>query len=216
LYAAARDLVAFGRTVLGRGVSPSNVTVLKAETLATMLTARCTLPKHSMCNAFGVAFMLFDWSGRRIVGHDGSTMGQQAFLRIVPDANAVVALLTNGGFATELYYRFFSELFAQAFDIHMPLRPTPRTQPMDPTAWTGMYRKFSQDVVVQQEQDELIATVNGPRYGIPLQRFVLKPVNDSLCVGTTNASPTPATFHRVQDSTGQRYLLTGGRVHQRI
>jgi CubicO group peptidase (beta-lactamase class C family) len=216
LYAAARDLVAFGRMVLREGLSPTGAAVVQKSTLATMLTPRVELPVHSMCRAFGLAFMLFDWNGKRIVGHDGATIGQQAFMRIVPDANAVVVLLTNGGFATELYYRLFPEIFAEAFDIRMPSRPVPTVLPLDAQQWIGTYRKYSQQIVVERDGNELIASVEGLRYGIPRQRFVLEPVTDRLCIGTTSATPTPATFHRLEDKSGGKYLLFGSRVHRKV
>ena len=216
VYAAARDLIAFGRTVLGKGVAPTGTSVLQRQTLASMTTARVDLPAHCMCRSFGLAFMLFDWNGTQVVGHDGATIGQQAFMRIVPSRDAVVVLLTNGGFATELYWRLFPEIFADAFDIRMPARPQPSIQALDATKWTGTYRKYSQEIIVDRDNGDLKATLRGLRYGIPQQHFVLEPVTDQLCIGTTNATPTPATFHRVEDRNGQKYLMFGSRVHRRV
>jgi hypothetical protein len=189
--------------------------VLQKATLASMLTPRVELPVHSMCRAFGLAYMLFDWHGTQLVGHDGATTGQQAFMRIAPDANAVVVLLTNGGFASELYYRLFSEIFADAFGIRMPARPTPAILPLDTEAWVGTYRKYSQEIDVECENGDLKATLRGLRYGIPRQQFMLEPVTDRLCLGTTDATPTPATFHRMEDNDGGKYLLFGSRLHRK-
>lgn len=215
LYAAARDLVTFGRSVLGNGVSPSEVTVLRGETLAAMLSPRIQLPPHSMCSAFGLGFMLFDWDSRRVIGHDGSTMGQQAFLRIVPDRSAIVVLLTNGGFASELYHRLFPEAFSELFGIQIPPRPSPRARELVAADWTGHYHKFSQNIHILEDGGELTATVHGARYTIPEQKFVLEPVDDRLCIGTYPGTPTPATFHRVADTKGCDYVMFGGRVHRR-
>jgi CubicO group peptidase (beta-lactamase class C family) len=215
LYAATRDLVAFGRTVLNEGISPNGSVVLRPESLHGMLEPRISLPAHGMCSAFGLAFMLFDWDGHRIVGHDGSTIGQQAFLRIVPSANAVVVLLTNGGFATELYHRLFGEIFPEAFGVAMPPRPTHGAAPADAAAWTGTYSKLSQRIAIDAEHGALVATLHGLRYGIPDQRWVLAPVDEQTCIGTTDATPTPATFHRVRDAARRDYVLFGGRVHRR-
>jgi Beta-lactamase len=45
----------------------------------------------------GLGWMLSDW-GRPVFGHDGQTLGQTAYLQVVPGPGPVaVALLTNSG-----------------------------------------------------------------------------------------------------------------------
>jgi CubicO group peptidase (beta-lactamase class C family) len=46
---------------------------------------------------WGLGWLMFDWPGGRVIGHDGWTIGQRSFLRIVPARGVAVALLTNGG-----------------------------------------------------------------------------------------------------------------------
>ena len=56
-----------------------------------------------MGTSWGLGFERFDTPDGAIIGHDGSTIGQSAFLRIVPEAGVAVALLTNGGDVISLY-----------------------------------------------------------------------------------------------------------------
>ena len=68
--------------------------------------ARSTLPDLGlMGTSWGLGFERFDTPDGAIIGHDGSTIGQSAFLRIVPEAGVAVALLTNGGDIISLYQR---------------------------------------------------------------------------------------------------------------
>ena len=56
-----------------------------------------------MGTSWGLGFERFDTPSGAIIGHDGGTIGQSAFLRMVPEAGVAVALLTNGGDTISLY-----------------------------------------------------------------------------------------------------------------
>ena len=56
-----------------------------------------------MGTSWGLGFERFDTADGAIIGHDGGTIGQSAFLRIVPEAGVAVVLLTNGGDTISLY-----------------------------------------------------------------------------------------------------------------
>ena len=36
-------------------------------------------------DSWGLGWIRFGWDGRRLIGHDGNTIGQAAFLRVLPD-----------------------------------------------------------------------------------------------------------------------------------
>jgi len=46
---------------------------------------------------WGLGWFLMDWQGTRLYGHDGATMGQFAYLRVIPEQQLAVAMLTNDG-----------------------------------------------------------------------------------------------------------------------
>ncbi|MEV0385625.1 serine hydrolase [Nonomuraea sp. NPDC050643] len=54
-------------------------------------------PLSGFPGSYGLGMELHDWDGGTVIGHHGATIGQQAFLRMAPDAGVAVALLTNGG-----------------------------------------------------------------------------------------------------------------------
>ncbi len=66
---------------------------------------------YSLGDAWGVGWILFDWDGHRLIGHDGNTIGQASFLRILPEEGLAVTLLTNGGNTHDLYVELFGEIF---------------------------------------------------------------------------------------------------------
>jgi hypothetical protein len=83
---------------------------------------------------WGLGWELFEWGGRRVIGHDGGTIGQIAFLRAVPDAGVAIVLLTNGGDVMGLFRDVFAPLLAEAAGVTLPAElPPPATPlPVDP------------------------------------------------------------------------------------
>src|SRR5712671_3975465 len=73
----------------------------------------------------GLSWRLADWDGRRMYGHDGSTIGQEAFLRIDPQSRVIACLLTNASDGVELYKRVFSEIFEEHSGVRVPDEPGP-------------------------------------------------------------------------------------------
>jgi hypothetical protein len=216
VYASATDLILFARTLLDAGLSPTGEQVLSRATIEQMLTPQVRLPSGSLADAFGLAFMLFDWDGVRVVGHDGATTGQNAYLRLVPGKGTAVALLTNGGFPTELFHALFGEIFGELLGIH----PTPRLSgSLRPVTsldqYCGVFEKLSQRITIRADRDQLFATIEGNRYPAPPQTYRLRPAALDTFVGALSGSPTPAMFHYLTTAAGVQLLMTGGRVHPR-
>ena len=213
VYAAASDLVLLARTVLRSGVAPSGQRVLSADSLAAMLDAQITLPGGALADAFGLAFMLFDWDGTRVVGHDGATIGQNAYLRIVPGRDTAVALLANGGYPAELSHALFGEVFERLIDVAVPPRPVPQALAIEARDYCGVFEKLSQRITVSQSGDGLVAHLGGLRYGAPPRRFKLQPFEHDAFVGSADDSPTPTTFRYTTLRGGRRAVTFGGRMH---
>jgi CubicO group peptidase (beta-lactamase class C family) len=226
LCATATDLILFARTIIDGGTAPSGEEILKPASVARMLEQQIRLPSGNPVDAFGLAFMLFDWGGTRVVGHDGATIGQNAYLRMVPEHNTAVALLTNGGFPAELFQQLFTEVFDELLGIHPPARPAPSPkQPDDIEAFRGVFEKLSQRITVASIGKRLTATIEGTRYPAPAVTYDLQAFGADAFIGTLPGSPTPALFHYLSNSSanasanasasasGRRFLMTGSRLH---
>ena len=90
---------------------------------------------------WGIGWELWDRPGGRVIGHNGSTIGQSAYLRVVPDARVAVALLTNGGDTTPVYEALFAELLDTLAGVEMPVSPQPPAAPVPfrPERYVGRY-----------------------------------------------------------------------------
>jgi len=84
----ARDLVAMAEAYL-------HGNLLRPETAAAAWSVQMPASYSGSLLGWGLGWSLFDWGGKRIVAHDGSTAGTRAHLRIVPEDELVVALLVN-------------------------------------------------------------------------------------------------------------------------
>ena len=59
----------------------------------------------------------FDWEDGPVWGWDGVVSGERSVLRIVPDRQAAVVLLTNGSTGRAMYRSLFAELMESSFGI---------------------------------------------------------------------------------------------------
>lgn len=151
LAMSAADLLAFGRMHLAGGAG-----VLSAESTAAMLQRQVSLPPLGiMGDAWGLGWELFDTPTGQVYGHDGNTVGQAAFLRLVPESDLVVALLTNGGDAMSLYADLVPALLKEfgGVEVSLPPRPPAEPEPFAADRYLGTYASTVADLVVSQDED---------------------------------------------------------------
>jgi CubicO group peptidase (beta-lactamase class C family) len=87
-----------------------------------MTESQVELPdKYTLGDSWGLGWIRFGWDGQRLIGHDGTTIGQSAFLRLLPEAGLAVVLLTNGGNASDLYQALYEEIFSADSQSWMPV-----------------------------------------------------------------------------------------------
>ncbi|MFJ9031944.1 serine hydrolase domain-containing protein [Streptomyces sp. NPDC102274] len=151
ISATAADVVRFARLFIDGGTAPEGTRVLSAGAVKAMLTREVELPDQWFLGAhWGLGWGLFEWDGARGFGHDGSTFGQLAYLRAIPEAGIALALLTNGGGAApKVFETLCRELTAELAGVTMsgfgPAAGAPAAEPaqpaVDPTPFVGGYRR---------------------------------------------------------------------------
>ncbi|MEU4690123.1 serine hydrolase domain-containing protein [Actinoplanes sp. NPDC023714] len=174
--AAPRDLVRFGRMLLADGVAADGTRVLPAGTFAAMCRPQVTLPRlgERYPAAWGLGLMLFDWDGRRVVGHDGGTPGQTAAWRIVPDCGLVIAAGANGGHAGAFLDEVLAQILASAAGLRLPSRvlPPETPAPFRPEVCAGTYAAPQGVFEVTADDAGLEITVSPPGEPSRTARFV--------------------------------------------
>ena len=128
------------------GLAADGTRVLSEASAAAMAAKQADLPdKYSLGDSWGLGWIRFGWDGQRLIGHDGNTIGQSAFLRLLPEQGLAVALLTNGGNARDLYEDLYREIFAELAGVAMPRPLAPPAEPVaaDITPHLGTYERAS-------------------------------------------------------------------------
>jgi hypothetical protein len=219
------DVLAFARMHLAGGLAPDGTRLLSEAGARQMTEFQAEVPdKYVLGDSWGIGWIRFGWDDRRVIGHDGNTIGQSAFLRVLPatgpDQPALaVALLTNGGHARDLYQDLYGEIFAELAGVAMP---APISPPASPVAASiaphqGTYERAGVQMEVLPGDDGplLRTTVVGPLAEItadPVTEYPMTPLSPDLWVVRQPEAQTwvPVTFYQLP--TGEKYLHFGARA----
>ena len=126
ITATPGDLLTFARLHLDGGITADGKRLLSEAAVTAMRSACAAIPEFSAPgSAIGLGWRLSRWGHRTIVGHDGDTIGQSAYLRIDPEAGIAACLLTNSAESETLYREVFSEVFGDLTGVTMPPPPRP-------------------------------------------------------------------------------------------
>jgi CubicO group peptidase (beta-lactamase class C family) len=218
------DVLAFARLHRPGGSAADGSRLLRADSAATMARQHAELPdKHSLGDSWGLGWIRYGWSGHRLIGHDGNTIGQSAFLRLLPEQGVAVALLTNGGHARDLYQDLYREIFADVADVDLPGTLTPPGEPViaDIAPWLGTYERASvrMEVLAGEDGPRLRTTVTGPLAELttePTDEYAMVAVEPGLFVVRPPETETwqPVMFYTLPD--GARYVHHGARATPKV
>ncbi len=229
ITAAAGDLLCFARLHLDGGVTAEGKRVVSEASVAAMQSAAALIPDFSTPgSAVGLGWRISRWGDRTIIGHDGDTIGQSAYLRIDPQAGVAACLLTNAAESETLYREVFSEVFGSLTGATMPGPPRPAAsgpraaQGPDLQRHAGHYERLSRqfDVSVREGQLRMTVTMTGnlaALIGSEPEDLLLHPADSSgtrFVLRSDDDEPwAPLSFGQLGDGTP--YLYLGGRVTPR-
>jgi len=212
----AGDVLAFAAMHLGDGAP-----VLAPSTAAAMQEHQVDVPDpYTLGESWGLGWIRFAWDGRHVIGHDGNTIGQAAYLRMVPELGLAVTLLTNGGESADLFQDVITDVLAEVAGIAVPARvePTPSAPLGEVADYLGHYSRASleTDVYLDGERLMLRTTSTGPLAELeenPIEEHELFPIRDGVYALREPPSEqwTPVVFYLLDD--GKRYVHFGARAN---
>ncbi|GAA1011562.1 serine hydrolase [Acrocarpospora pleiomorpha] len=218
------DVLAFARAHLRGGTAADGTRLLSEAGAAAMSEKHADLPdKYSLGDSWGIGWIRFGWDGHRLIGHDGNTIGQAAFLRLLPEQGLAVTLLTNGGNARDLYEELYREIFAELAGVAMPYPLSPPDQPVsaDIGPHLGTYERAASrlEVFAGEAGPTLRMTLTGPLAELlqePSREYPMVAVREDLYVVREPNAQTwmPVTFYALP--TGERYLHFGVRATPKV
>ena len=223
------DVLAFARMHLTGGLAADGTRVLSEAGATAMTQFEAEVPdKHILGDSWGIGWIRFGWDGQRLVGHDGNTIGQAAFLRILPEAGIAVTLLTNGGRTRDLYGDLYREIFADLAGVAMPTPIAPPDEPAeaDITPHLGRYERAGvlMEILSGAAGDDgdeiggpvLRTTITGPLAELQpddtVHTYPMTAIGQDLYVVREPEAETwvPITFYALP--AGERYLHFGARA----
>ncbi|PRY38730.1 serine hydrolase [Umezawaea tangerina] len=221
ITSSVADVLGFARMHLTGGLAPDGTRVLGEASTAAMAEHQADVPeKFTLGDSWGLGWIRFDWDGRRLIGHDGSTIGQNAFLRVLPEEGLAVVLLTNGGHTRDLFVDLYREVFAELAGLAVPPPLEPPAEPVsvDADRYLGTYERAGSRLEVL-DGPVLRTTVTGPLAALVpdvTQEYPMVAVAEDLFVvrDPRMRTWTPVWFYALP--TGERYLHFGVRATPKV
>ncbi|NUR69320.1 MAG: beta-lactamase family protein [Hamadaea sp.] len=224
------EVLAMAHVLLTGGVAPNGTRILSAAGVREMTTSRVPVPDPYMFGPeWALGLIVCDWHGQTVYATDGSTIGQNARLRLLPDANTAIVVLTNGGPRETLYRKVFTEILTNLGLDGVPDLPEPNPAlDLDLSRYEGVYERPGARFEVSAEHGrrgltmvldpmhaEFLGKPDRIRYDLlPIsETHFLMPPSDPL-----EDTQTVALYDFTDGPTGRsaRYLHTNCRVHPRV
>ena len=230
LVASAGDVLRFALLHLDGGVAADGTRLLSAERVTAAQVPQIALVDDTVLGeAWGLGWILDRFGDVAVIGHDGNSIGQNAFMRVAPEQRFGFCLQTNVESALSMYRELAAWLFEEQLGVGPRQDPAKLASPVvaDPSRYVGTYQREGLIFKIGQAGDgSLTATIDAfhaaaemqdlpPMNDLPLvpvereQSFLLKlPISDSDLL---------AVFFNPDDkSAAPTYLHFGGRAHKRI
>jgi CubicO group peptidase (beta-lactamase class C family) len=161
-----RDLVLFAKMHLEGGLAEGGTRVLSEASVAAMQEKQIDLPRLTgMGDAWGLGWEILVDGDPTVIGHDGNTIGQASFLRLIPEAGLAVALLTNGGDAMGLFDAVVKPIVKDVAGVELHGLPVPPDEPVsiDAAPMIGFYSNETFDMTISVDEERRIWLDTNPK-----------------------------------------------------
>jgi CubicO group peptidase (beta-lactamase class C family) len=226
ITSTAGEVLALAHVLLNEGMAANGKRIVSAESIQEMMRSRVPVPDPYMFGPeWALGLIVCDWHGETVYASDGSTIGQNARLRLLPDSNTAIAMLTNGGPRENFYRTVFNEILTDLGTVTIPDLPAPDpARALDLSRYEGIYGRPGTRYEVSAEGGKLYLTlVLDPMQAQVLQkpgriRYELLPVSDThFLMPPANSLEDTQTVAIFDFTNGTaQYLHTNCRVNPRL
>ena len=175
---------------------------LEDPSLAALRAPQATVRIHGWLDAWCLGWAQFDWDDGPVWGWDGVISGQRSVLRLMPDRDGAVVLLTNGSTGRAASRSLFGELLKERFEIDAPplnLEPSARAAD-DLSRFAGIYAWPDRSWTVQATDTELVLEGDGRTVMAP-------PLNDRSFLVDAADPDVPSITFGAFDNSGRPGVL---------
>jgi len=177
---------------------------LEDSSLAALRAVQAEIAIYAWLDSWCLGWAWFDWEGGQVWGWDGVINGERSVLRIVPEHQAAVVLMTNSSTGRAMYRSLFADLMESLFGISVPrLRLEAAAGAAgDLSRFAGVYAWPDRQVEVTATAGSslLIKSESGETEALPLDErtFLVDPVNPdnpTLTFGAFDAAGRPRVLY---------------------
>lgn len=223
--ATIADLLGFASLHLRDGQAPDGTEILSPTAARLMREPQVQLDDpYTLADAWGLGWFLNTWGGQLVAGHDGNTLGQSSFLRMLPSQDLAIGLLTNGGDTRALYVDLFGELLSDLAGVQIPEPPPVRedAEGVDLQRYAGTYERLNLRIDLRPEDGRLVmsVTLSGALAELspPVPDKTLLPAQETLFYippDDPEGKLTPLVFFDFDDDGHPRWAHFGARAARR-
>ncbi len=230
INSTAADTLAFARFHLDEGRAADGTQLLSPGLVKQMQQPEIDVPdRYTLGDSWGLGWILFNWDGSRLFGHDGATMGQYAKMRILAEPRVAIVLLTNGGEAAPAFRTLCTEILRDTADVAVPRLPAMPDAPtaLDLAPYEGTFGRLNITTVLECNEEGGLTgttTTSGPlaerlEQEERVRKVRLTPVDRELFLVRSEtdptAAPTPLVFFDFDGDAPRRYH-SGARAMRRL
>jgi CubicO group peptidase (beta-lactamase class C family) len=217
-------LLAFAQMHLRNGLAADGTRLLSEQSACAMRELQIRLPFDFLNIAgYGLTWAIRDTEAG-VVGHNGGTIGQSAFLLLFPEVGLALAVLTNisSNATSSAFEEIVRAVVASVDGARLRVRPpADPSVAVDAAAFVGTYQTAMNRIVVAAGDRLLRATVvRRSEYGLaPLddEHYVLEALDEHCfeAVDARDGARSVAGFTSLNNGI-PRFLFWGGRLAERI
>ena len=222
IIADAGDVLTFAHLHLHGGRSTDGKQVIPGRAVAEMCEGQVEVPGTD--DERGLGWAITRWGDHEVLGHDGDTIGQRTFLRLVPDSDLAVVVLTNsarGELVADTVLATVGEELISARPSPLP-EPLPEDDRPDSSTCAGIYERLHQRLAIAGgEGDTLRMTIIPDELfalaGLRERTLTLRPVDAERFVTTDPDTGISSLVTMIPGDDGRpAYVHHAGRAHARI
>jgi len=229
------DLLAFGRTHLANGVSPTGKRVISSESAACMRSVAYEMGTPNV-SPMGLGWLLVPFGDTTVLSFSGASPGGVAVLIVVPDHDLVFTAYGNDPRALALHDELLLWLLREQLGIEVPDLVPDATPFTDLTRYAGTYgsNQLRVDVSVvdgeleervtyepqDQVQERIFRGFSGgaveapPRRLVPVRKDLFAPAGMPLQAFNGYSRILLVSYHGLSNGHSQ-YRCAGGRMTRR-
>lgn len=164
--AGATDSLALAALHLRGGLTDGGDRLLSDAAVRAMQVPQAAVPEPWAAGShWGLGWTLATWDGTPVFGHDGSTNGQNHFLRALPEHGVALALSANGGPMRQLFEDLVADLVPALCGVRVRTLPGADGSATPDLRWVGRYARSSQTFQVDPGDGALLMTIRSSHPG---------------------------------------------------